>query len=760
LLLFAFGACSSAQSPADQGDGVDVVLMALTPADVASVTVTVTGAGIEAPIVASLSLSNNQWRGTIGGIPAGSGRTFTLSARNTAGVEVYRGVVTDVTVTPGRPTTVMINAQQVSPAPARRNAAPVIDGLLVSSLTVAPEEVVRLEVRAHDPDSGDVLTYAWEANGGVFAEPTQPSTNWTAPVGADTYQITITVRDPKDAGAVMSVDIAVAAGNARGSARVTGSLNTWPVVENVTAAPTRIDVGETTALDVVAADSDGDALSYAWNADCDGSFSSVAAKSPSFKLSLVPATKACTFTVVVADGREGTNTGSVTIAAGPAPATDLAPRIISTYQSQEKARAGQSVVLQVTAVDPDGTALTFAWENPLVGTLGTPSNTADTSEVVWTAPSSFGAAVEVRVTITDGTGHPTGFLFGIAPEVSEWVELTPSGGPPPARHASYQAVGFDELNNRLLFFGGLGANGVSFNDTWVLVGADGTSGAPQWIQLVTQNTPAPHRGHAGAYDAVNNRLIVYGGCLGQCTPMDNSVYVLSNANGLGGTPVWQLLSPTGSAPTVRDDHTAVYEPGSNRLIVFGGDNCCGGRFNDTWILTNANGLGGTPTWLQLAPSGTLPPARAGHMAACDSANNRMMVFGGNGYGSFYNDTWVLANANGLGGTATWTQLAPTGPLPAARSGFALDYDQSANSVVVFGGSSAPGILNDVWLLANANGLGGASTWTQVLTGANGPTPRSSSLSGYSPASRRLIVFGGHDGTSPVNDLWALPLGGD
>jgi len=85
----------------------------------------------------------------------------------------------------------------------------------------------------------------------------------------------------------------------------------------VTAAPTRIDVGETTALDVVAADSDGDALSYAWNADCDGSFSSVAAKSPSFKLSLVPATKACTFTVVVADGREGTNTGSVTIARVP-----------------------------------------------------------------------------------------------------------------------------------------------------------------------------------------------------------------------------------------------------------------------------------------------------------------------------------------------------------------------------------------------------------------------------------------------------------
>jgi len=64
----------------------------------------------------------------------------------------------------------------------------------------------------------------------------------------------------------------------------------------------------------------------------------------------------------------------------------------------------------------------------------------------------------------------------------------PSGGPPPARHASYQAVGFDELNNRLLFFGGWSEWGFVQRHLGP-VGADGTSGAPQWIQLVTQNTP-------------------------------------------------------------------------------------------------------------------------------------------------------------------------------------------------------------------------------------------------------------------------------
>jgi hypothetical protein len=34
------------------------------------------------------------------------------------------------------------------------------------------------------------------------------------------------------------------------------------------------------------------------------------------------------------------------------------------------------------------------------------------------------------------------------------------------------------------------------------------------------------------------------------------------------------------------------------MIVFGGANCFTAAYNDIWILSNANGLGGVPAWTQ------------------------------------------------------------------------------------------------------------------------------------------------------------------
>ncbi len=48
--------------------------------------------------------------------------------------------------------------------------------------------------------------------------------------------------------------------------------------------------------------------------------------------------------------------------------------------------------------------------------------------------------------------------------------------------------------------------------------------------------------------------------------------------------------------------------------------------NDTWVLSNI--FSGTPTWTQIAKTGTLFPANAGHVAVYDQTNNRMIVFGG------------------------------------------------------------------------------------------------------------------------------------
>ncbi len=103
---------------------------------------------------------------------------------------------------------------------------------------------------------------------------------------------------------------------------------------------------------------------------------------------------------------------------------------------------------------------------------------------------------------------------------------------------------------------------------------------------------------------------------------------------------WTQLIANGntlSSPTMRYSPKAVYDPANNRMITFGGYMNYS-YLNDVWVLSNANGLGGTPTWVKLSPNpdptqttngyNGLPVIRADHTAIYDAANNRMTIFGG------------------------------------------------------------------------------------------------------------------------------------
>ena len=131
--------------------------------------------------------------------------------------------------------------------------------------------------------------------------------------------------------------------------------------------------------------------------------------------------------------------------------------------------------------------------------------------------------------------------------------------------------------------------------------------------------------------------------------------VLTNANGLGVPQTWLQIATTGTPPPERTHYSSVHDQTNNRVIIFGGGQISGGTFsplfNDVWVLTHANGLGGTSEWIQLAPGGPAPAPREGHRAVYDPSSNRMIIFGGgnNGIMSVPNDVWVLTNANGLGG---------------------------------------------------------------------------------------------------------------
>jgi len=314
----------------------------------------------------------------------------------------------------------------------------------------------------------------------------------------------------------------------------------------------------------------------------------------------------------------------------------------------------------------------------------------------------------------------------------------------------------------MIVFGGLPdayLTQANLNDVFWLENASAVGRSTIWQPVnPTGRRPAARWGHTAVYDSAGSRMIVFGGGLGRTSPCANDVWILNNANGVAGAPAWLMLSPSGSPPAPRNLANSVYDANSNRMVVFGGNDCFLTSYNDVWVLSNANGLGGTPTWSQLAPAGTPPAARAAASAVYDPVNNVMIVFGGAATGSvLQGDLWILTNANGLGGTPTWTQVS-TAVSPPARSGHTAVYDGASNRMTIFGGAGSPGLLSDVWVLANANGVGGTVAWTQLFpAGSPPPAPRSSHSAVYDPVAKVMTIFAGIADPLeiPIDDTFVL-----
>ena len=326
-------------------------------------------------------------------------------------------------------------------------------------------------------------------------------------------------------------------------------------------------------------------------------------------------------------------------------------------------------------------------------------------------------------------------------------------------HARYgHSTVFDPVSNRMIILAGQHAKNFPDDfDLWFAVYTPGSTALQMIPATLATGHPSARFGHTAVLDSTNNRMVIFGGGTGTSTPGPclNDVWLLQNANGVSATPAWTQQRPGGTVPSARFAPTAVYDATTNTMILFGGYDCSANYLNDVWILNNANGLGGTPTWTQLSVGGTVPSGREAATAVYDPTNNVMTIHGGDVGTAVDGDVWVLSHANGMGGTPTWTQLAPTGPAPAARSGHSAIYDAANNRMTVYGGqtsNSVSNLLNDFWVLTNANGIGGAPAWTQLTPQTPGAF-RSFHTAVYDAAVNTMLIFGGKTSISllPADD---------
>ena len=288
---------------------------------------------------------------------------------------------------------------------------------------------------------------------------------------------------------------------------------------------------------------------------------------------------------------------------------------------------------------------------------------------------------------------------------------------------------------------------------------------PAWAPVVPDEPWAPTRlGQATFHDPVRERWLAFGGRYTYYVQHDLYPTTYDDLWSFrpDAAPRWEPLPVTGPRPPERQDGRLVYDPVSDRAILFGGNLTDGlnprlhplGTLHfrgDTWSLDPQD----PASWTELAVGGPAPGPRDGHVMVLDEPRRRMLLFGGRGDAGGMADLWALS----LDGVPAWSQLSPSGTPPSPRWQAAGAYDAGRQRLIVTGGRGPEGPLTDTWELR----LDGPTlAWTPLVTTGTPPTTGTYSRPFvFDPERRRLLVFGtGEDLPDPsANAVWELSLDG-
>ena len=263
-------------------------------------------------------------------------------------------------------------------------------------------------------------------------------------------------------------------------------------------------------------------------------------------------------------------------------------------------------------------------------------------------------------------------------------------------------------------FGGSDGTGY-LNDTWAF---DGVT----WTQVAT-DTPPPARAAAQmAYDSATQKVVLFGGYNGR--------------NYLGDTWLWDGTTSQWTPATTAHHPKPVTGPmlfrdPNGRVDLFGGFD---GHFYQLamWQWTGSD-------WRRLSPA-AVPYARSSAAVATNPTIDQVVLFGGLADVN-PNNTWTYDGR-------TWTLKSPVNQ-PLLVYAASAAFDPHINAVILFGGGSGGVDQNTTW-----QWLAAAGDWRQVAT-TQSPPPREGAGMAYLPALRHVIVFGGQDSETPLNDTWQL-----
>ena len=187
---------------------------------------------------------------------------------------------------------------------------------------------------------------------------------------------------------------------------------------------------------------------------------------------------------------------------------------------------------------------------------------------------------------------------------------------------------------------------------------------------------------------------------------------------------WSDLAPANSPPPVLGGSLA-YDPLRDEIILFGGGHVAertpDGRvrgYTGTWVYRVKHN-----DWQEMSLEDQ-PPPRMNSRMVCDTRNDQLVLFGGDGQSQYLADTWILDLK-----TRRWRQSgAPGGPPP--RAGHFTVYDPESGWIIIGGGYNRMD-LTDMWAYDLAT-----DRWKRL----EGEVPTGFYLSADIAPDRRLIVL--------------------
>jgi len=316
-----------------------------------------------------------------------------------------------------------------------------------------------------------------------------------------------------------------------------------------------------------------------------------------------------------------------------------------------------------------------------------------------------------------------------------------ASGAPRARESFGMA--YDEHNQVAVIFGG------TYYDPMIgMTYLDDTweydYGTNTWTNITKPTRPPLRSDHDMAYDSENKVIVLFGGWF------DNGITEPINYDDTWEYDVttkdWNQVFPS-PKPAGRDSHAMTYDSANKRVLLFGGISAgmVPNQYDDTWAYDASS-----DSWNQISTP-TKPDKRFMHDMAYDSTNNLVVMHSGMAIQGMslikYLDTWEFdCNSD------TWLETTdPSSPGYRIKHDMAFYTWDNATMVILFGGSGFGGHKDETWAyFAESPGF----NWTKPSTLVS-PSKRHGHGIVYDSANEFIILFGGSDSSGQVNDTWVL-----